>query len=57
VLAARKVKSTGSAGLIGVKVTTAGLNVPGMKAGMFTIALIGLKEKPQDCAKQNKRLI
>ncbi len=32
VLAARNVKSTGSAGLIGVKVTTTGLNAPGTNA-------------------------
>jgi len=41
VLAARKVKSLGSAGLGVVNITTTGLNVPGVNAGMVTIALTG----------------
>ena len=41
-LAARNVKSTGSAGLIIVKVAVTGLNVPGVNAGMVTIALVAL---------------
>ncbi len=49
VLAARNVKSTMSAGLIGVNVTTAGLNVPGAKAGMFTTALTGAPTSVSDC--------
>ena len=48
-LAARKVKSTAKAGLIGVKVTTAGLNVPGVKAGMFTTAFVGVPTTVSDC--------
>ena len=40
-LAARNVKSTGSAGLIAVKVTTTGLNVPGTNGGIITTALVG----------------
>jgi hypothetical protein len=36
------VKSVGSAGLGVVKVTTTGSNVPGVNAGMFTIALTGV---------------
>ncbi len=35
-------KSVGSAGLGVVKVTTTGSNVPGVNAGMFTIALTGV---------------
>ncbi len=48
-LAARKVKSTGRAGLITVKVTTTGLNVPGTNGGMFTIAFIGTPTNVIDC--------
>ncbi len=40
-LAARNVKSTASPGVVGVKVTTTGANVPGTNAGMFTVALVG----------------
>ena len=36
--AARKVISTGSAGLTAVKVTVTGLNVPGVNAGIITTA-------------------
>ncbi len=37
-LAALKVKSTSRFGSITVKVAVTGLNVPGVKAGIFTIA-------------------
>jgi hypothetical protein len=47
--AARKVKSTGSAGLVGVKVTVTGLNVPGVNAGIFTVALIRGPTTVSDC--------
>ncbi len=42
-------KSVGSAGLGVVKVTTTGLNVPGVNAGMFTIALTGVPTTVIDC--------
>ena len=48
-LAARKVKSTGCVGLVGVKVTTTGLNVPGVNGGMFTVALVGVPTTVSDC--------
>ena len=41
VLAARNVKSTPNPGLIGVNVTTTGAVVPGVNAGILTIALTG----------------
>ncbi len=47
-LAALRVKSIGSAGLITVKVTTAGSNVPGVNAGMFTTALVGVPTTVSD---------
>ncbi len=40
--AARKVISTGSAGLTTVKVTVTGLNVPGVNAGIVTTAFVTL---------------
>jgi hypothetical protein len=43
------VKSTGSAGFITVKVTITGLIVPGVKAGMFTTALVGTPTSVSDC--------
>ena len=49
VLAARKVKSTGSAGLIGMNVTTTGINVPGVNAGIITTALTGVPTTVSDC--------
>ena len=49
VLAARKVKSTGSAGLIGINVTTTGINVPGVNAGIITTALICVPTTVSDC--------
>jgi len=42
VLAALKVKSTGRFGSVIVKVTVTGANVPGVNAGMFTVALVGV---------------
>jgi len=42
VLAARKVKSGGSAGFGTVKVAVTGLNVPGVNGGMVTTALVAL---------------
>lgn len=47
--AARKVKSTGCVGLVGVKVTTTGLKVPGVNAGIFTVALVGVPTTVSDC--------
>jgi len=49
VLAARKVKSTGSAGLTAVKDTVTGLNVPGVNGGIVTTALIGTPTTVSDC--------
>ncbi len=48
-LAACNVKSTGRAGLIGVKVTTTGLNVPAGNTGMLTTALVGAPTTVSDC--------
>ena len=48
-LAARNVKSTGSAGLIAVNVTTTGSNVPGVNGGIFTTALTGTPTTVSDC--------
>ncbi len=48
-LAARSVKSTGSAGFVGVNVTTTGLNVPGVNGGMFTVAFVGVPTTVKDC--------
>ena len=42
-------KSTGSAGFVGVKVTITGLNVPGVNAGMFTVAFVGVPTTVSDC--------
>ena len=47
--AALRVKSTSKAGLIGVKVTVTGLVVPGVNAGIVTIALIGVPNTVSDC--------
>ena len=41
-LAALRVKSTGRLGLVAVKVAVTGLNVPGVNAGMFTVAFVAL---------------
>ena len=49
VLAARNLKSTARFGSIGVKVTVTGLNVPGVNAGILTIALIGVPMTVKDC--------
>jgi len=49
VLAARRVKSTARPGLGVVKVTTTGLNVPGVNAGMFTVAFVGVPTTVIDC--------
>ena len=49
VLAARKVKSTAKPGLGVVKVTTTGLNVPGVNGGIFTTALVGVPTTVSDC--------
>jgi superfamily II DNA or RNA helicase len=49
VLAALKVKSTGRLGLITVKVAVTGLNVPGVKAGIFTTAFVGVPTTVKDC--------
>jgi hypothetical protein len=49
VLAARKVKSTGRAGLITVKVVVTGANVPGVKATIFTITFVGIPTSVNDC--------
>ncbi len=48
-LAARRVKSTARPGLVVVKVTTTGLNVPGVNAGMFTVAFVGVPTTVIDC--------
>ena len=48
-LAARSVKSTARAGLIAVKVTVTGANVPGVYAGMFTTAFVGTPTIVNDC--------
>ncbi len=48
-LAALKVKSTGRLGLITVKVAVTGLNVPGVKAGIFTTAFVGVPTTVKDC--------
>ena len=48
-LAARNVKSTGIVGLINVKVTTTGLKVPGVNAGIVTTALVGVPTTVSDC--------
>ncbi len=42
-------KSTGSAGSVAVKVTVTGLNVPGVNAGILTVALIGTPTTVSDC--------
>lgn len=47
--AARKVKSTGSAGLTAVKVTVTGATVPGVNGGIVTIALFGAPNTVSDC--------
>ena len=47
--AARKVKSTGSAGLIVVKVTVTGANVPGVNAGILIVALTGIPTTVSEC--------
>ena len=49
VLAARSVKSTGCVGSITEKVTTTGAVVPGVKAGIFTTALVGVPTTVSDC--------
>ena len=49
VLAARNLKSTGSAGLIGVNVTTIGAVVPCVNAGIITTALVGVPTTVSDC--------
>jgi hypothetical protein len=49
VLAARNVKSTGSAGLGTKKVTTTGAVVPGVNAGIITTALTGVPTTVKDC--------
>ncbi len=49
VLAARNVKSTGSAGFIGVNVTTTGAVVPAVNAGMLITALTGVPATVNDC--------
>ena len=49
VLAARNVKSTARFGLIGVNVTTTGLKVPAVNAGILTIALTGVPLTVKDC--------
>ena len=48
-LAARRVKSTGILGSIGMNVTTTGINVPGVNAGIKTTALIGVPTTVSDC--------
>lgn len=48
-LAARKVKSTAISVLVVVKVTTTGLKVPGVNAGMLTVALTGAPTTVKDC--------
>ncbi len=48
-LAALSVKSTGRLGLITVKVAVTGSNVPGVKAGIFTTALVGVPTTVKDC--------
>lgn len=48
-LAARNVKSTGWLGSVGVKVTMTGACVPGVNAGMFTVAFIGVPTTVSDC--------
>ncbi len=42
VLAALKVKSTGRFVLVVVKVTLTGANVPGVNAGIITVAFVGV---------------
>ena len=49
VLAARNVKSTGRAGLGTKNVTTIGIVVPGVNAGIFTTALTGTPTTVSDC--------
>ena len=49
VLAALKVKSTANPGFIGVNVTTTGAVVPGVNAGILTIALTGTPTTVSDC--------
>ena len=49
VLAALKVKSTAISVLVVVKVTVTGLKVPGAKAGMLTVALVGVPTTVKDC--------
>ena len=49
VLAARNVKSTACVGSVGVKVTITGLNVPGVNAGILTVALTGAPTTVSDC--------
>jgi len=49
VLAARNVKSTGSAGFIGVNVTTTGTVVPGVNGGIKTVVFVGVPTTVKDC--------
>ena len=49
-LAARNVKSTGKFGLIGVNVTTTGAVVPGVNAGISTMALLAVPRTVSDCS-------
>jgi len=48
-LAARNLKLTACPGLGVVKVTTTGAVVPGVKAGIFTVALTGAPTSVSDC--------
>ena len=48
-LAALRVKSTAKLGFIGVNVTTTGIVVPGVNAGILTIALTGTPTTVSDC--------
>ena len=50
VLAARNVKSTGSAGFGTKNVTTTGAVVPGANAGIITTALTGTPTTVSDCS-------
>ena len=49
-LAARSVKSTGNAGFVGKKPTTTGAVVPGVNAGMKTVAFVGVPITVSDCS-------
>ena len=49
VLAALKVKSTAISELVVVKVTVTGSNVPGVNAGILTVALVGIPTIVKDC--------